>query len=104
MGQRYIRSVSTAGGLSTPISLVKQGNCDANYATQSFTFAASALVTVYVENYSAECQFYNGTTWSGDEFCPVGMSEFPSNNQGIRVRNLDAGSDVAKITVSRYTT
>ncbi len=104
MGQRYIRSVSTAGGLSTPVNLVKQGNCTANYAAQEFTYSASALVTVYVQDNPAECKFWNGSSWVGDEFCPVGMNEFPSNHQGIQVRNLDAGADVAKVTISRYTT
>jgi len=104
MGQRYIRSVSTAGGLSTPVMVSKQVACTTAYAARTYTYAASALVTVFVENNRAECQFWNGSSWVGDEMLEVGMNEFPSNHQGIQIRNLDGGAPVATISVSRYTT
>jgi len=105
MGQRYIRSVSTSGGLSIPVTVAEQLACNTDYATRSYTYATSAHVDVLVENNPAECQFYNGTSWiTGDTPLPVGWSSFPSNHQGIRLRNRDAAAPVASITVQRYTT
>lgn len=109
MGQRYRRAVTTGGGLSPPVEVCRDEDCDNDYATQTFTFAASALVTVYVAGGDAECQFYNGTVWldSSDETCWGGnkMNSFASECEGIRLRNKGAAvSPVATITVSRYTT
>ena len=106
MGQRYIRSVSTSGGLSIPTVEVKDGQCDDTYATQTYTYAASGKLELFVSGGPAECDFYNGTSWTT---APVpllpGVNTFDSNHQGVKVRNSGAQvQPAAVVTIVRYTT
>jgi len=104
MGQRYIRSVSTAGGLSLPTVVVDKGQTDTAYATQQFTYGASARVEIIVDAAEAECELYNGTSWNtGDVPLLVGFNSFDSNHQGIRVRSRYS-ENPALVTITRFTT
>ena len=106
MGQRYIRSVSTSGGLSIPVVEGEILQCNAAYATQTFTYAASGRLEILVEDAEAECQLYNGTSWNtGDVPLVLGLNKFDSNHQGVRVRNRGAvTAPVSLATIVSYTT
>jgi hypothetical protein len=80
--------------------------CGAAYATQSYTYAASGRLEVFVRNGPAEAQFYNGSTWtSTNEELATGMNIFNSNHEGVRIRNAEGKvQPIAIVSITRYTT
>ena len=104
MGQRYVRAVTTAGGLSIPDEVTRDDALPTTLTDHSWTFAASALITVYVTGANAEVEFHNGVDWTGEtQPCYLGMNEFPCTSLGVRFRNIDGDAATSTISVARYT-
>lgn len=103
MGQPYRRSVSTEGGLSVPIQVDIDQALTATITDNSYTYAQSAQVDIWVEGADAICQVASDATptWSADRICPVGMTSLPSTHYGIRLRNRAAGT--ATVGIWRFT-
>jgi len=110
MPQPYRRAVFSDGALSVPV-LVSENvtlTSGASY-DESYTFAASVKLEIFVENFPAECQIYDGTAWTSGNMILPGqtggqMNVLKSTCEGIRLRNRAGhASEDAKISIWRYT-